>query len=356
MDERLSRTFQLLRFPLAVWVVVIHSGWSEVLINGVTYGQGELPVYRALSHFLCISAGGIVVPTFLFISGFLFFREGSFSRDAYAKKLKNRFRSLVIPYILWNIGVLVFQFAYQTVLASRGYVFGSTRPVIEYDVIDFLRSFWDVKSGSPICFQMWYVRDLIILTFISPVIWLLLTCFRKLGGLFLLIILFVVYLTCWPSFPPKMSSVLYFVWGAYFSIYHIKLIDGFSSVFTRCLWGYPIVLLVLSCTGNMHLLMASWPIGVLFLINFVYKFGRSDESLSDVRKYLAGISFFLYCLHEPLLTILRKISYLLVKPATDFSFILIWLVNVVMVVAIAIGLSMFLKKQMAWLWWLLNGR
>lgn len=356
MDERLSRTFQLLRFPLAVWVVVIHSGWSEVLINGVIYGQGELPVYRALSHFLCICTGGFVVPTFLFISGFLFFRDGAFSREIYAKKLKNRFRSLFIPYIIWNIGVLAFQFLYQSVLASKGYVFGSVRPVIEYDVTDFLRSFWDVRSGDPVCFQLWYVRDIIILSIISPLIWFLLTRFKKLGGLFLLIILFILYLTYWPSFPPKASSVLYFVLGGYFSIYHIKLLDGFSSVLTRCLLCYPIILLVVYYAGNVDLLMMSWPIGVLFLINLVYKLSSSGVSLSNTMKYLAGISFFLYCLHEPLLTILRKISYILLQPTTDFSFILIWLVNVFIVVAIAIGLSLFLKWRMAWLWRLLNGR
>ena len=44
------------------------------------------------------------VPAFFFISGYLFF----LSKKSYGKKLKDRIHTLLIPYILWNLLLLLF--------------------------------------------------------------------------------------------------------------------------------------------------------------------------------------------------------------------------------------------------------
>ena len=43
----------------------------------------------------------IAVPVFFFFSGFLFFQ--CFKIEDYGKKVKNRFFSLVVPYVFWNV-------------------------------------------------------------------------------------------------------------------------------------------------------------------------------------------------------------------------------------------------------------
>ena len=356
MEERLSRTFDILRFPLAVWVVLIHSGWSEVVISGVTYGSGNLPIFRFLSHLICVALGGIVVPTFLFISGYLFFRSGTLSRDEYQRKIKRRMRSLVIPYFVWNVIVLLFSFIYQSILAQRGYVFGSVKPVFDYSIADFFHAFWDIKSGAPICFQLWYVRDLIILSILSPLIGFLLTSGKKVGCAVVLLIVYGVYVTYWPSFPPSWSSVLYFIMGGACSLYQFRIVDGFSSPITRVVLLYPLLFVALFLKGDISWLMASWPVGVLFLLNCVYLLPQTKIDLPSGLKKLAGISFFLYCIHEPLLTTLRKVTYLIIQPSSDLVFLCIWIGDAIVLVTFAVVLGLLIQTRANRLWAVLNGR
>ena len=357
MDERLSRTFNLLRFPLAVWVVLIHSGWSEVNIGGEVFASESLPVFKALSHLVCVGMGGCVVPTFLFISGYLFFRNGSFSWAGYRGKLQRRWHSLVIPYLVWNALTLLFLFAYQGVLAKLGYHFGQT-PVSEYRWMEYVRCFWDVKSGAPINFQLWYVRDLILLSVLSPLLWLFLGKMKQMAATVFLLMAYAIYLSVWPPSPPMWSAVFYFVMGGYFSIYRIKIFDGFASPASRLLLSYPVILVILLIffNENMTLWMASWPIGVLFLINVSYALPCAKRSLSPGVLKLAGMSFFLYCIHEPLLTLLRKVSYLLVRPEGDVVFLSIWLADAIILVSFVLLLGSFIQKKLPRVFKILNGR
>ena len=61
----------------------------------------------------------IGVPLFFFISGFLFFYYDDFSKNVYLGKIKKRFKSLVVPYIFWNLVVVGFYFKFWTVSSNR---------------------------------------------------------------------------------------------------------------------------------------------------------------------------------------------------------------------------------------------
>ena len=106
MDNRRSlrsQTLDLLRFPLAIVVLMVHIFSS----NGITF-QGrrftfdEYPVFMELNHFIDAFLRDQSVPVYYFISGYVFFLGIEMTKSTYVRKLKNRVRSLFIPYMVWN--------------------------------------------------------------------------------------------------------------------------------------------------------------------------------------------------------------------------------------------------------------
>ena len=101
----LSNTIDFLRFPLIIAVVFIHCDPAPMVIGGKELVEkNTYPIYSLLRWIVSEEVAKIAVPLFFFISGFLFFyRSPSLTISDYVKKLKKRARTLLIPYILWNI-------------------------------------------------------------------------------------------------------------------------------------------------------------------------------------------------------------------------------------------------------------
>lgn len=84
-----SETISYLRFPLIVLVVMIHSKFDGVVVNGVgLMHDGGFPCYSTISTLVSNIIASIAVPLFYFISGFLFFQNCIFSFDVYCSKIK----------------------------------------------------------------------------------------------------------------------------------------------------------------------------------------------------------------------------------------------------------------------------
>ena len=92
----LSIIITWLRFPLIFLIVMLHC-YSVQRLEGVH----EL-FFKAVYPF-ALWLGETGVPAFFFISVFLFF----LSKKNYIVKLRSRFHSLFIPYVLWNLLVLL---------------------------------------------------------------------------------------------------------------------------------------------------------------------------------------------------------------------------------------------------------
>ncbi len=89
-----SQSLDLLRFPLAVVVVFIHV-WTPN-----TYGpEGSICLSSFLNGLIEGLIRGQSVPIYFFISGYVFFLNVDMTRQTYIRKLRNRSKSLLIPYI-----------------------------------------------------------------------------------------------------------------------------------------------------------------------------------------------------------------------------------------------------------------
>lgn len=95
-----SETIDWLRPVMAFMVICLHiqlfyvdKQWS---VNG-----GFFDIFVI---FLCKIICPAAVPTFFFISGYLFFKGlEEWKTDVWKRKLKKRIHSLLIPYLLWNL-------------------------------------------------------------------------------------------------------------------------------------------------------------------------------------------------------------------------------------------------------------
>lgn len=135
-----------------------------------------------ISCYLQILLGKTLTPaavsTFFVISGYLYFANvTNFNKEAYITKTKRRFNTLLIPYLLWNLAGVITLIVLGTF--NEGKVgFNS--------LSDFLSQFWccNVWNENTVNFlgkhtplyahidwPLWYLRDLIVMSILSPIIY-----------------------------------------------------------------------------------------------------------------------------------------------------------------------------------------
>lgn len=142
-----SQSLDLLRFPLAVVVLAIHTFSTEGFkIHGTMVSFENMPVVLEVNHFIDGFLRGQSVPIYFFISGFVFFLGIELTKEKYIQKLKNRMKTLLIPYIIWNVIAVLWM------LLRFLPCFSSLFPNIHKVQLDFslsavLETFWNAKEG-----------------------------------------------------------------------------------------------------------------------------------------------------------------------------------------------------------------
>ena len=188
-DKIISETIRLLRFPLTVFVVFIHynMGVRGFSLHGVTYGLDAPEWFRWVTALFSDVLPRTAVPLFYIISGYLFFRGGSFDTDVYRRKLRTRASTLLVPYLLWNVIAVLVQLSHRLPFLSS--VFPSAHLMeVQLTPLRLFRTFFDnywnkgilitpendgmvSELPYPTDVPLWYVRDLMVLVLLAPAIW-----------------------------------------------------------------------------------------------------------------------------------------------------------------------------------------
>ena len=204
-----------LRFPLAFLVVLIH-------VYGSVWQASASPGLDPWASLLCKDFPSFAVPLFFAISGFLFFyRKPHPTLLDYRTKFRRRVSTLLLPYLAWN--VLAFAlYALKDCLGGQ--------PI---QIPFSLHLFWDARingaatenvwgqavgaTPAPVLLPLWFVRNLIVVTLLSPLLQPLL---RLRWGLGLLLLGGVYYAQLWPNFfGLDFNAFWFFSLGAWCSLH-----------------------------------------------------------------------------------------------------------------------------------------
>lgn len=306
-DATLSKAIDFLRFPLIMAVVFIHTGFGNAMISGTLLMQeGQFPVYGLLKHIITDELANIAVPAFFFISGFLFFYHSDFSMKAYGQKLKKRARSLLFPYLFWNIATFFLLLLSQLFLSSL--TSGRQKPIVDYNWMDWLNLFWAHYDGLPVCFQFWFIRDLMVVVLFSPILYFIIRHCNALS-VFALGILWLFDI--WFSVPGfSIVAVFFFSFGAWYSINKRNFIIDFRSMRRASTFIY-LILVVLN-TWLWHCQITDYyfihNIGILIGLVAIFSWTAYgfESNRIHANAFLAKSSFFVYAYHGMLANLMVK--------------------------------------------------
>ena len=253
-----SDTISLLRFPMALLVILIHTdGYYQTWQSDVNLLSGE-GVCFLIGYILRLFAG-IAVPTFFMISGFLFFNNfREFSWDGYKKKMKSRFKTLIVPFVLWNVAVWAALLVAK--IGKMYYTGGSWDIVTDYLDEKSWHFIWDINrwgdanrpwlewttyATGPIDLPLWFLRDLIVVTVLSPLIYWVVKKLKIFAVLILLVAYVLDFWVVWHGF--SSAAFFYFALGTYFAINGKNIVE-FCSRYSKVIIAAMTVFFVLTLT------------------------------------------------------------------------------------------------------------
>lgn len=314
--DALSNTLQrlhLLRFPLVISVLFFHSVNPVQVVPGADASWPPFEPWAALVHgFLAHGLGGIRMPAFFAISGFLFFASHIGTREWLTRKLGSRVRGVLVPLLAWNALLLPVLLALQAWPPSNAYFSGLgtwSRPVADYgpwQVLDALLGL----SGYPIVYPLWFLRDLFLMCLIAPLYLLLSRPAQAVvvGGLGLL-----WFSGAWPFQVPTIEALFFFSAGALAALWRLDPapLDRHAWTVFALLVGLVTAHLVLPAQwmapapALLHLTQLAALAALLVLTRFIERL----PALAQALRYLAAPSFFIFVAHEPLLTAVRRLLH-----------------------------------------------
>ena len=316
-DELQSKTIRWLRFPLAIAVVFAHDfARGEVYAHLSTIDWLNLSIsdtYNIIRELLSDIIARGARPCFFIFSGFLFFNNiGKWSKQTYFDKIKRRFFTLIIPYILWNIiPILVKGF-----FLLKQFDGSLTIWLNELWENGILKIFWNYHDWTgvsknifgilipyyyPCNYPLWFIRDLIILAFLAPLIFYFIK-YTKFAGVIALGICFITQI--WLTIPGfSIDAVFFYSIGAYFSINGKNMIKELQTG-----WIIWLIIAVIAMFFSLFLtgskvfffrtiFVAFGSITFINIVSLLLERGRISADSAAV-SFLSKTSFFIFAAHS----------------------------------------------------------
>lgn len=232
--ELISSTITWLRLPLIIGVVFIHMNQYIIKEQVDFLHLRSDDMFKVVVMFIFLISR-IAVPCFFMFSGFLYYNKvEKWDKAVYINKNTSRIKTLIIPLILWNLIPIILG------IANRAINGGLDEYLINIQNNGIIKVFWNyhaIESTNilgikladtyPYNISLWFLRDLIVLIIISPIIYYYIRYTKVIGIIFLSIL---YYIRIW-FFTPDFwtTSLFFFSLGAYFSINKIDFITFFNK-------------------------------------------------------------------------------------------------------------------------------
>lgn len=296
------------------------------------------------------------VPLFFFMSGYLYFvgaADKGFGFLAWKKKSWNRVKSLIVPYIAWNLIILALYAVVQhltensSVMSKEGY-----KLIADYQFIDYLKALWAFDhSGAPMDGPLWFVRNLIVISivFTFPLYYCL-----KYAGIISLIALFLGSRYDLHFANISLVSIFYFALGA---LGAIKNFDLFTNVSERTskLFGFAIlgtlILKIVFCVLDSPIKPYFNSLYIYTTIALIFGFLAPyiKKGVLKPLPTLASASFFIYAMHKPVQVIFRRCSFAVLHPQSEALLCALNILIPAIVILLCLLMFYIIKRYMTWL-------
>lgn len=333
MNPAVSKTINIIRFPLMLLIVVIHA-----------YSPGDNQGFNYLQTFFSQVIARIAVPLFFVISSFLLFFNYSLNRKIIFEKLSKRVKTLFVPFLFWNLVVFGLYLLLQELPFAQKFS-NSNLPVLkdlpfnEYLGLFFIR---------PIANQFWFIRDLMILVILSPFIYAI----TKKAGILpsLIALILVLYPQLRELFEFKWSSLLFFNVGCFLALTHKQdnqYIIG-KNVFFFMALGYLIVagFEAWFYVGRQEYILLlhylNIIIGMLIFWNIFLR--ATDYRINSLLEKAGKYSFIVYAMHVPInLFVIRILKSMMEQGRVNELIIYLLAILIPILISLLTGKVLMLK-------------
>lgn len=348
MNLYTSQKIRNISFILMVMVVFIHSYNIDIKQSGeILFFEKDSNWF--IQNFISNGLTRIAVPLFFLISGYFFALDRKMSISNLFFKIKKRISTLMIPYLLWAILGLLLYYTLQTIPQSQAFF---TKQLIK----DYSFSQWvNAIFNEPIPYQLWFLKDLIVMVILSPIIFF---CVKNLR-IFYLAIVFVFWFFNQDAIFLTSEGLLFFSLGMYISTFKPELIEfkNKRKIVVISLW---ITLLLvktiiafyqLNVLAELIFLKLSILVGIVAFWNLYDCYIFKKIKLWDT---MIGFSFFLYLFHEPFLTITNKLLFSQLPKLPEF-YLLVYFLAPLITILVSLILGFFVKSNLNSVYRLLTG-
>lgn len=287
----------------------------------------------------------VAVPLFFFISGLLFYYNCS--KNVIVGKIKRRFKSLVVPYVLWNALFFVVYF----ILSNWRFTASKMNMTpIPYGFTDIVLSILS-SSFTP----LWFVKNLIIYTILAPIIFYFIS--TKTRGILSLFLTFVITLLLDLTYYSPFLWLLIYLQGAILGRFFYREssnqgVDALVQCFRTKASYFATLCVIGICFTGLYILALWYPDSLLLYRCFTpillwvitdFLVGQYINTSFKVKAWM-GAMFFIYCTHYFVLNIIQKVAVLTFEPTEVFMTLLMIVtpaITIVLLLLVASAISNF---------------
>lgn len=302
-------------------------------------------IFIAFRH----TAAVLGVPSFFFVSGFLFFvsiKKGEFL-PSFKIKIKKRLKSLLIPYLFWNLfGICLGIFYAKAGFATENSYYHGFKFC---DILNFPALIWKTSGDIP----LWYIKYLFIINLFSPLIYAAFSERVNFYAKRILILAISVLFLIFHHVNYAETLVLFWVIGAFCAVEKIDFIAIASKYFYAFFLMYAVSSAVyLYLHFSCDVTLKRYPFAIFFGVPMF--FGLIARFRIKVADIFSRNSFFIYCSHFFISTLYeRKISLFYNLNTAYFTCLLVFLFA--LQIAVCIFAAELLRKACPRFFRFING-
>ncbi len=336
----------IISYFLSILVFMIH------ISSFAQYTKGESVVSiinEKVDFFFTESITRFAVPMFFILSGIAFFRD--YENCKYINKLKSRFKTLLVPYFVWNTLWMIFDIICSYTFLSNYFI---GRQKFELTFANVLESVFLHKSTP-----FWFIFNLIVFIVFAPLINAIIKN-KKIG--FATVLLLSVLLIFKIGLPELLffsqDSIVYFLFGAIIGKHYFTCVQKKSSISARV--SGAIFLLSIVVLKNVFPI-SSYTIKpfvqtVIYILLSISLWCLFDVIIDKLKERpLYARSFFIYAMHVNISAIITKIIAI-VFPKSEWFAIPNFIITMVLTLLTINVFCIILELHFPRLYFLLSGK